>query len=505
MANSQVQQSKFNGSKPELHIDEFFEFISQCCSTEGYKGVRSLYQENQNLKTQLKGSEDVYNKTRLSLSDHATALSEKSKQLNQVQEGIAGIESRASEWKKKYEDLEEVRRREGVEFARLKKIADAQPVIKKERDDLVEKLESLKKSLQAKDTALRQATSEKAVLDNSLKALRLFGIEMQSFDAMKIKVTSSLNSIKAAALQFAKDFLFQDLDPSFFHEWEALRQHLDSKGHLIPLPASNSLVAKQMRMAVGLAVLGKALQEHIFQPLYLGHSSVESTSFLQSLRQKDDSHEIYVRSILLKAHPELQKRCGEVRATYAVQEVMRVLEEVVPTDKLQECQAEVRRISADALQTWLPLQRIKEQIVADFNFDIEGPQRGHMLELPGIAQAQKHPKAKVSATASGMKNGKGTQKQGKDEESDSDDSDDLETYEVWPAFLADEVPFLLGLFLVEKQTAPAAEEIKRERRASKNQKKGRQGSEANGTRLISKLRNSDHFLGSGNGTSAGSN
>lgn len=266
-------------------------------------------------------------------------------------------------------------------------------------------------------------------------------------------------------------------------------------------------------MALGLVVLGKALQKHIFQPLYLGPISTESTSFLQSLRQQDPEHEIYVRSVLLKAHPDLQKRSGEVRATNAVQEVMGALKMLVPTEKFQKCQAEVQRISEEAVDKWLSLQRVEKQIVADFNFDIEGPERGLMLDLPGIAQAQRNARAKVSATASGMKNGQGTQKSGKELKSDSDDSDDLERYEVWPEFRADDVLLLKGLFVSEKQITPATDEImeeitegiKRERRASKNKQKGRQGSEGDGTNFTSKLRNSGHFLGSGTGTSAGSN
>ncbi|KFA56156.1 hypothetical protein S40293_10356 [Stachybotrys chartarum IBT 40293] len=501
MANAQVQQSKINGSKPEVHIDEFFKFITQCCSTEGYQGVRSLYQDNQNLKTQLKESEEVYQRTRLALSDHAAALNENSKQLNQVQAGIASIESRASEWKKKYEDSEEIRRKEGVESARLKKIADALPMIRKERDDFFKQSEGLSKSLQAKSDALRKMTSDKARLDDNLKTLRSYGADMQAFEAVQSKVISSLEAITNAALQFTKAFLFQELDPRVFHEWDSVRRDLAKERLSIPLPASNSLVAKQMRMVVGLVVLGKALKEHIFEPLYLDPSTTELISFLQSLRQKNYDHEVYVRSVFLKSHPALQKKSGEDRAANARQEVMSVLGMLVPKEKLQDCQAEVGRIFEDALQKWLPLQRIKEQIVADFNFDIE-PQRGHMLELPGISQAQKHSRAKVPATASGMSNDQGTQKSAKDEESDSDD---LEVHAVWPAFLADEILVLHGFFLAEKQIAMASKEVKKERRASKNNRKVPQGSEGDGTNSTSKQPNSGHFLGSGNGTSAGSN
>ncbi|GAA3332244.1 hypothetical protein GCM10020331_091690 [Ectobacillus funiculus] len=83
----------------------------------------------------------------------------------------------------------------------------------------------------------------------------------------------------------------------------------------VPLPASNSLAAKQMRVVAGLIIFGEALAEHIFRPTHITHGR-ELDEVLAHLGTQNPLQEMYVRSALLKVLPDRQQKepgsCGQV-------------------------------------------------------------------------------------------------------------------------------------------------------------------------------------------------
>ncbi|KEY74904.1 hypothetical protein S7711_10432 [Stachybotrys chartarum IBT 7711] len=333
MASSPTRQIQAKGAKPEDHVNDFLDFISQFCAKKGYQGLRDLSQENEDLKTKLKQAEP-----------------------GREPQGLALL---------------------------LYEFADAR--------------------------------------------------------------------------RYAKQYTKVD------------------ESYSIPLPASNSLAAKQMRVAAGLAVLATALQRQIFQPLYLGADSNEFVVFLESFREMDPQHELYLRSVLLKSHLEKQKEFGRIRAKNAAMEAMLMLQMLIPSDKLVDCMAEVTRICEDALKQWMPLQKIKQQVVANMRFE-KPSEMGLALDLPVAARAPDSAKANKQRVGSKSQAGQASSTQPEDEDSSSDEED---VYVVWPAFFSGKALLQKGRFVTDEQISAAKREIKMEQKAAK--KKNRQSSESDTT------------------------
>ncbi|KFA80876.1 hypothetical protein S40288_11603 [Stachybotrys chartarum IBT 40288] len=350
MASSPTRQIQAKGAKPEDHVNDFLDFISQFCAKKGYQGLRDLSQENEDLKTKLKQAE-------VDCQDRRDAF-------------ISVIENEASEWKRKFDKSESGCQLELKEMARLTEVEKAQDKIKKQRDDAISKHNSLEKDMKAKHEALLKSANERKSLEESLKALRSYCTNLSTHEDMQ----------------------------------------------------SNTLAAKQMRVAAGLAVLATALQRQIFQPLYLGADSNEFVVFLESFREMDPQHELYLRSVLLKSHLEKQKEFGRIRAKNAAMEAMLMLQMLIPSDKLVDCMAEVTRICEDALKQWMPLQKIKQQVVANMRFE-KPSEMGLALDLPVAARAPDSAKANKQRVGSKSQAGQASSTQPEDEDSSSDEED----------------------------------------------------------------------------------
>lgn len=104
------------------------------------------------------------------------------------------------------------------------------------------------------------------------------------------------------------EFFSPDLENSAFQDqanWETLRNH-DLLKRIVPLPLSNTIAAKNMRVAALVGLCADAMSRRIFQSTYLldGNQLHELINAIQSY----DWHQgTYLRSVLLRSLTQEQK------------------------------------------------------------------------------------------------------------------------------------------------------------------------------------------------------
>lgn len=134
-----------------------------------------------------------------------------------------------------------------------------------------------------------------------------------------------MDTIWVSVLDLAEKHFSADLDDTVLRDsscWTNLRSS-DYLKHAvrIPLPPSNTTVAKQMRIAAVLAVLSRALTKHIFRPTYLIENDAELTRALKDLEADNPAQELHARSTLLAILPDREKRNAARRVKSVVREV----------------------------------------------------------------------------------------------------------------------------------------------------------------------------------------
>ncbi|KAE8144678.1 hypothetical protein BDV25DRAFT_166266 [Aspergillus avenaceus] len=148
--------------------------------------------------------------------------------------------------------------------------------------------------------------------------------------------------------------------------WDTLRQCDVVQKHGIPLPCSNTVVAKQMRLAVILAILAREIDTHIFQPIYIAPMDDRFRKVLTDLAASDTEKESFCRSILLSMDPGIQSwRCSASIRT-VVMNVSAYLDELLPKDKRHLFHRSLQQVVQKAADTWKPIQCSRRRYEADF-------------------------------------------------------------------------------------------------------------------------------------------
>lgn len=112
--------------------------------------------------------------------------------------------------------------------------------------------------------------------------------------------------------------------------WKNLRSAEALKGPTqIPLPQSNSPVAKAMRIASVLSILSRTLHKHIFRPFYLMDDDAELTRLLHGVEFESPAREEHIRSTILATLPDIQRHGAKTRVQHVVREVSWVVQHLL--------------------------------------------------------------------------------------------------------------------------------------------------------------------------------
>ncbi|PIG84487.1 hypothetical protein AARAC_009919 [Aspergillus arachidicola] len=137
--------------------------------------------------------------------------------------------------------------------------------------------------------------------------------------------------------------------------------------HRVPLPLSNSTAAKQMRLAVILAILARELDKHIFQPIYIILRDTQIREALTTLAASDSEKEPFCRSILLSIDPEAQNKALRSRVQVVIRNVLSShLQEILPETHLTGLRQSLEKVVQKAAEVWQPIGRAKRRYEPDF-------------------------------------------------------------------------------------------------------------------------------------------
>ncbi|RSL39892.1 hypothetical protein CEP54_016236 [Fusarium duplospermum] len=362
-------------------VDSFFSFVGEYCAGDEFKRLKGMCQENTGLKKNINELQTAYeqNIKALTRSDNKwqsehnklkevdSARDDAVKQLKDerqasqalkdrvrnMEEHVKTVTATSKSWESRAVELG------NKEKAKATHLENAQ----KEKERLEEELKSTQKQLKSK-------TSELGQVQDKFKLIRSFVVELESLVEKETEVRSLLANFFDLALKHMETFLCSNLDNACFADhshWKELRVQVSSKQR-VPLPASNSPAAKQMRIVAGLIIFGEALAEYIFRPTHITHDG-ELDEVLGHLGTQNPLQEMYTRSALLKMLPDRQEKNQEAAVKSVVTHVSGVLSILVPSSRRGEFESGLKHVSGQICRGWSKVQQLEERVRPSFSLD----------------------------------------------------------------------------------------------------------------------------------------
>jgi hypothetical protein len=254
---------------------------------------------------------------------------------------------------------------------------------------------------------------------------------------------AELNSVFASARDLAEAYFGEELPDNIVANnslWDKICKHNPSSRN-IPLLQSNSQLAKQMRVALLVSVLGHQLSEHVFQPTYLNTLEGLSglSSLLKNLAEIQPEFESYLRSVLLKASASItidtepvDKACLKA----VVSAVTDVVLTVVPEPKRTRFEADLQKLCNTACEKWGFIQALDDRIVPNLGTD-RASKRKYSFAVFSFNALAPAPAAGPKPRANGAASAPGTQKASPSpalQSQGSSTADLADGIAVWPAF-----------------------------------------------------------------------
>ncbi|GAB1312782.1 hypothetical protein MFIFM68171_02992 [Madurella fahalii] len=236
----------------------------------------ALAQENERLKQQLQDLDAANRGTTFNLSRTCDELKSKDGEFKAREAKLQ------NELKNKEAALEKVTKEK-------QKLAESLATSKKTATDIEEQVERLQTDLEKQEEEFQKQLREK---EGRLQKIDSFSVPLKSTDEA---ISRALRAIYSSARKVADTHFAVDI-PSVALTSDQ-RSELNNFG--IPLLSSNTALAKQMRVALFLRVLGNELREHMFQPTYLLKDAKDLNRIISTLAKKNPEQESFFRSLLL--------------------------------------------------------------------------------------------------------------------------------------------------------------------------------------------------------------
>ncbi|KAK0639155.1 hypothetical protein B0T16DRAFT_394936 [Cercophora newfieldiana] len=284
------------------------------------------------------------------------------------------------DWAKTYEEnsqlndeIAELKTTYSINNRAVKRAEDERDEARKDADDLSTELKTtIKKHINLeseRDIAraeLKTAKETLARVEGELQRLRGFAVTLKPVSAEHQRRLRDLftRAQTFAEVYFGADFTKDVLkDPDL---WKTFRiQDL-------PLPLTNSVPAKKMRVATVLSIISETLIKHVFQPVYLDRQEERLAHHMRGLARQDDGQESYLRSVLLKSiTPSPQKAampsCGETAAGELLKALGPFFKNKERNDKLFSA---IRALCEYACSNWRCIQQIVNKVEPNLDFSL---------------------------------------------------------------------------------------------------------------------------------------
>ncbi|CAM1510721.1 Fc.00g010560.m01.CDS01 [Cosmosporella sp. VM-42] len=248
---------------------------------------------------------------------------------------------------------------------RIKRFQDSLVAAKKATGDKVKELERSKKEALRLRSNLDQVRpfvfKMKQAEEETMYAIPpTFSLLITHYDGSR----KQLNDIFEAIYTLVDDCLGGSLEEAVLtnsSNWNKIRRH-ESVDDIIPLPLTNSAMAKQMRIAAILAICANALSRHVFQSTYILKTSNELSNLMTELSEVGREQELFLRSVLLSVWSDKQRENGRIWADQAVTDVVSNVKSILPKARLEDFASSLKNIYRNACDTWLHLQQLDGKV-----------------------------------------------------------------------------------------------------------------------------------------------
>ncbi|RYP14590.1 hypothetical protein DL765_006261 [Monosporascus sp. GIB2] len=333
-------------------------------------------------------------------------------------------------------------------------------------------------------TELEEKKSEMATMSEKLKSLSQYSCEMKT--ASSEAISKEVRRLFTTVYDLAKTFFSENLSRSVLDDDRPWR-HIHKQIRWLPLPASNTPDAKQMRIAACIAALGSRFARLIFVPVYLQSDAGELLSdasellsdagellsdagepqpdegwlsgLLFNLAAADAPREAYLRSVLLDVLPDKQARIRKQRTAEIVNAVCTGIGQLLDEPKRAEFRNRVEDACEAAAACWQKIRQLKTKVHAfmpDVTEDIaENVTDKYWLPLRPPANKSPEPNGTAPVT-NDVPNG---------HKPPAIEPSDIKKF-IWPAFIIGE-RVEKGYVLLRSQTKGAKEEMRSRRPARK--------------------------------------
>jgi hypothetical protein len=256
----------------------------------------------------------------------------------------------------------------------------------------------------------------------------------------------------------------------------------------IPLPVSNSPIAKQMRVAAVLSILGQELCSYIFQPTYLLKDSTSLNETLDSLARLEPELESHLRSVLLTASVSgvddddpVDLACMNT----VFESVHPRLSKLVPKEKQKEFKTELQDFVNKVSKEWSFMQKLDDKVVSSLGSNLESKMKYKwkplVFDSPSLPPT--NPKQRANGTAPSQTNPKTPPAAGPKAQVDTA-ANLMKGIAVWPAFhnlSSDNAETLAEGFILPPASIKAAEEEQQKLLEQKMRDETQKENESNGS------------------------
>lgn len=183
--------------------------------------------------------------------------------------------------------------------------------------------------------------------------------------------------------------------------WNNLRNADALKGPTqIPLPQTNSRVAKAMRIAAILSILSRTLHRHVFRPFYLLQDDEEFTNLLHEVEDDNPTKEENLRATLLATTPQFQQASAKARVQNVVRDVSWVVQHLLGAIAYDSFSTSLENVCALACTEWQKIQHARIKIEPYFGppYDDFDWQELPLSEFGGSSGTARHRSRDSSAT-----------------------------------------------------------------------------------------------------------
>ncbi|KAI0539610.1 hypothetical protein GGR58DRAFT_512302 [Xylaria digitata] len=484
-------------NRPE--VVDFFKLLDALITHQSTTWINQVVAENEQMKTTVKQKEadnntlvrtiaKVTNDCDAEAANCKRALAQSSEDKAKADKLVNEIDDAKKTIAEKDQKLEE----NASAINGLKGDIDALGQHVKSRDGVIKKQEEQ----QAKDNAcikelqatLSTTKNDLHITSSQLKELQ--GLSRRMVEESKEFVLSEIDRIYSHARRIAFHYFTDDLPEEVLMDtqmFEEIRELVLP----IPLPASNSVPAKKVRIAAFLRSLGYRLADQIFLPYYMLHISNGNhhqptgidpfTLLLSNLSETDPKRELHLRSVLLAISPEEQMEVAYRKATDVADEIYINLGALVTPVQQDNFQKEIHGLCRMAVQSWDTLRSLKAKIEPFTETEEDTEKYWLPVELDSSSVSKK-PQANGKPNGLGSKPSLHSLKSAK------------KVTLIWPGFSYGSDVLKQGFMLLESQVERAEEEARPSKRGVRAMQRAATGSPVPPSPRRSTIRKSKAFI-----------